>query len=119
MKQVFRLFGNYGTVDVEIDRDLATDAILHEMNNFWANGESQLKEASGDVLLAVMKRLYSAMVYSCQATDIYSPDYMIQYFKQKDGWYPLDGSYGIKLIAIDVVFDEPECDEMLAIQPGE
>jgi hypothetical protein len=119
MKQLKRIFGNYGYIDVEIDTDLATDAVLHEMNDFWANGEEKLKETGGDVLTAVLRRLYEAAAYAHILKDIHTAGDMIEHFNEKEGWYPLDGSYGIRITDVALCMDEPECDEMMDIRPGE
>lgn len=82
---------------IEIDHDVMTEANLHEINNFWGGAERRLAD-SDTVLLAVLKNLcVTFMDESVQRLDPMAS------FKNGDveGWPPLDGSQGIKVLKFD------------------
>lgn len=86
------------SVTVEIDHDILTDELLHEINNFWSEAEYRLRVASGNVLKAVLKMLArDALVEEVSGTNAH---YL---FTQDppEGWPKLDGSYGIKFISCE------------------
>lgn len=83
-------------VTVEIDHDIMTDEQLHEINNFWSGAKGRLYRDS--VLNAVLKMfLVRWMQESCEAFD---PEARFN-SGEVEGWPPLDGRYGIKLVNYD------------------
>jgi hypothetical protein len=93
-------------VVVEIDDEKCTDALLHEINNFWSDADWRLSEADGDVRQAVLKMLATSVL---RAT--VSEWNALDEFKVKgvEGWPLLDGSCGILLVsADDFEFDAEE-----------
>lgn len=107
MKKRYTLsYGWTHDIVVEIDDEKCTDALLHEINNFWSDAEWRLSEADNNVLHAVLKMLALA-VFRATITEWNALDE----FKVKgvEGWPLLDGSAGITLIsADDFEFDEDE-----------
>lgn len=88
-------------VTVEIDHDIVTEANLHELNNFWSNAEWRVEKHDG-VLNAVLKML-AAQVIQIQFTAGYTTPGLIRQFdwdsgNGQEGWPPMDGSQGIKII---------------------
>jgi len=93
-------------VRIEIDHDLITDELLHEINNFWGGAEERIEE-EGSVLNAVLK-LLAQEALSEQVRSLYN---VAEEFKTEppEGWPKLDGSCGIKLLSCDeVTFDRDD-----------
>lgn len=81
------------SVTIEINHDIVSEADLHELNNFWINANWRVKR-DGGVLNAVLK---------IQFTAGYTIDGLIKQFdwdsgNGQEGWPPMDGSHGIKII---------------------
>lgn len=85
-------------VVIEIDDSICTDALLHEINNFWSNAKFRLDEAAGNITLAVLKML-------AERCWMLSTHYFVDSYLTKEhneeGWPILDGRHGIKLISVD------------------
>ena len=103
-------------VVVEIDHDLLTDELLHQINNFWCEAEYRLDECDGNVLYAVLGILYRKVWWSLvgMGGDAHI-EHMVEHFeKNLEGWPLMDGSSGIKFIKYDPIeFDHnPEIKEV-------
>lgn len=72
---------------VEIDEEKAAEAIK-EMVEFWASAQDDLREEKGDYTRAWLRRLGRHIVRE------YEPPR-----RDEEGWHPLDGSHGIKLVS--------------------
>ena len=101
------------SVTIEIDHDIITEDCLHELNNFWTNAKWRVKKHDG-VLYAVLKMLAREIIY-IQFTAGYTIDGLIKQFdwdsgNGQEGWPPMDGSHGIKIIDTDDL--EIDCDDM-------
>lgn len=83
---------------VDIDDNLCTDALLHEINNFWSNAEWRLSRARGDVLKAVL-RMLALTAFRMTITDL-DPEGALK-VEGVEGWPKLDGSAGITLVSLD------------------
>lgn len=91
-------------VVVEINNELLTDALLHEINNFWCEAEDRLDEYDGNVLHAVLGILYRRLWWSIvELGGDAHVDHMVSHFKNIEGWPPMDGSFGIKFVSFDSV----------------
>lgn len=81
---------------VEIDHSILTEEKLHVLNNFWGGAATRLLRDT--VLDAVLKMLCAQFMGE-------SVEYLNakQRFNEGkvEGWPPLDGSYGIKLVSYD------------------
>lgn len=89
------------SVTIEINHDIVSEADLHELNNFWTNANWRVKR-DGGVLNAVLKMLAREIMY-IQFTAGYTIDGLIKQFdwdsgNGQEGWPPMDGSHGIKII---------------------
>lgn len=97
----------------EIDHNLLTEEKIHEINEFWMDHESRI-DGSGSALAGVLSML-TRVILPMQAYYGWTTYGVIDEFDFKtgnggiEGWPPLDGSYGIKLIRADgFEFDEDE-----------
>ncbi|HED1545434.1 DUF2528 family protein [Citrobacter sp. S39] len=89
------------SVTIEIDHDIVSEADFHEINNFWMNADWRV-EQNGGVINAVLKMLAREIMY-IQFPDGYTIDGLIKQFdwdsgNGQEGWPPMDGSHGIKII---------------------
>lgn len=103
-------------VVVEIDHDLMTEELLHEINNFWSEAEDRLDECNGNVLYAVLGILYRRIWWSlAELGGDAHIDHMVDHFKNNlEGWPLMDGSAGIKFVSYDPIeFDhQPKIKEV-------
>ena len=70
---------------VEIDESKAAEPIK-EMVEFWSGGEERLRRAKGDHTKAWLMQLALFILNNGKPPE-----------KDDEGWYPLDGTHGIKL----------------------
>lgn len=102
------------SIIVEIDHDVLTEEKLHEMNNFFSDAKSRLKNEGGNVLNAVLKILATKIL--CLEIEYNFNTYGIKKLFDRDGsnggqegWPKLDGSEGIELISVEgLEFDESD-----------
>lgn len=95
----------YGMV-VEIDHNVCTDTVLHEINNFWSGAEERRDRADDDITKAVLTML-ALQAFRDTITDL-APEEMWR-TNAPEGWPNLDGSYGITLVSLDYFeLDEDE-----------
>lgn len=107
-----------GEIIVEIDFDYqfkpfkpelksVKEAIV-EMVEFWSNWKTDLKENGNDYVKAFLKKLCCKVLcleveYQCNEEGI------IRKINEEEGYYPIDGSIGIKLISVTGIdFEEQE-----------
>jgi hypothetical protein len=100
-------------MEIEVDHALMTDEKLHEINNFWS-GERYRISSAGSVLNAVLQLVFNQsadFVFRCLANE---PKDLICEFNHKEGFPPMDGSYGILIVQCDreVVWDTPFISEV-------
>jgi len=89
-------------MSVAIDEEKAMP-FIKEMVEFWAGWESLLADFNGDYLKAFLKML-GAECLQLMITEDYTLEGLIGAFdqsNQKEGWCPLDGTYGIEIIDAD------------------
>ena len=80
--------------------EIADDAEpkMREQLMYWAGGEYRLASAGGEVERAFLIMLGQALVR--EAMD-YTIEGVLARFADREGWYPLDGSAGVRLVSID------------------
>lgn len=110
MKKTYKISSDdlSSSLTVEIDHDLLTDAGLHEINNFWSSAKQLLRDHDGNVLHAVLDRLFTAII-RIQMSEGFTVDGLIQFFDYSnrdwrgdtEGWPKMDGTEGIKIIETD------------------
>lgn len=90
-------------VVVEVDDAIMTEAQLNELNRFWGGAEARLMEARGDITRAALKLLWTALWWAQARYGNLNLDGMLDLFARSnvEGWPPMDGTFGIKLIAVD------------------
>jgi len=92
------------SVVVEIDHDVMTDEKLSEINRFWSGDQIRLRAAKGNITTAVLRMLTATAL-----TESFSRVCVVRVFNEEgiEGWPPMDGSYGIKIVSInEVTIDE-------------
>lgn len=103
---------------VEINHSLCTDKLLHQINNFFINAEKRLEDSDGDITATVLKMLaVSCFVEQTGPTGGWNAEGLISIFDNgnMEGWPPMDGSAGIKILACDtpgVNYDDMEVEEV-------
>lgn len=96
-----------GFIVVDIDHEKLTDETLASINDFWMDAEYRLACSDDNVLHAVLK-LLCEMVLKFQMDCSQTVEGVINDFDPKvsygkggiEGWPKMDGSMGIKIIAI-------------------
>lgn len=90
---------------VEIDHAICTDDFLHGMNGFFCGEKERLSDSNGDVTAAVLK-LLATTCFSEQAGPGggWNTKGIISLFNdgEFEGYPPMDGSKGIKILRCDV-----------------
>ncbi|TQI78729.1 uncharacterized protein DUF2528 [Serratia fonticola] len=91
----------FGTLDliVEIDHDIMTEEKLHQINNFWTDSKGRLTDEDGNILHVVLKILGRRCFHLCTA-DWFDGSELAAKFDE-EGWPPMDGSHGIRIIDCD------------------
>jgi hypothetical protein len=91
---------------VQIDHDHPKfELALAEMVEFWSGWEDVLVDNHGDYLRAFLKMLGAHVAYLAMEWNIHGVKAQLI---EQEGWYPLDGSYGIELIDCGSVQFEPD-----------
>ncbi|EBF2169437.1 DUF2528 family protein [Salmonella enterica] len=96
---------------VEIDHSICTDASLHQINNFFINAEDRYLDSDCDITATALKML-AVFCFTEQTYQGWNAEGLIDLFKDGnvEGWPPMDGSEGIKILACDV--PDVYCDDM-------
>ncbi|EKQ0889046.1 DUF2528 family protein [Salmonella enterica] len=103
---------------VEIDHSKCTDELLHQINNFFINAEDRYLDSDCDITATVLKML-AATCFTEQTgpTGDWNTQGLIALFEDgnMEGWPPMDGSEGIKILGCDspgVCYDDMEVEEV-------
>jgi hypothetical protein len=98
-----------GEITVEIDFDYQfkpfgpevkpVKEAIEEMVEFWANWKTDLKENGYDYIKTFLKRL-CCKVLCLQVEYCTNQEGIIRLINREEGYYPIDGSIGIKLISV-------------------
>ncbi|EMY2901226.1 DUF2528 family protein [Salmonella enterica] len=89
---------------VEIDPAICTTETLENINNFFINARDRLYDSGDDIIVAVLKMLGSVcFTEQTGPTGDWNAQGLIDLFKdgEMEGWPPLDGSYGIRILSCD------------------
>ncbi|MRV72524.1 DUF2528 family protein [Duganella sp. FT92W] len=90
-------------VDVREPASAETVALCTEINGFWSGADERIKEADGDVVLAVLEMLCRRALYEDLTSLNALHDFTV---RGVEGWPLLDGSEGIKLVSTErIEFD--------------
>jgi len=91
---------------LEVDESKATKAVMKEQLLFWLGGQDRINEADGDVEKAYLKMLAGRLILLSMEWNVEGVKDQI---KESEGWVPIDGTYGVKLVSIDAwEFSEAE-----------
>ena len=71
---------------------------IKEMVEFWVEWEDKLSICNNDYVLTFFRMLGCAVIE--QAVN-WSTGGIIKYFNNAEGWYPLNGSYGITILNVN------------------
>ncbi|EEN5589304.1 DUF2528 family protein [Salmonella enterica] len=103
---------------VEIDHAICTDASLHQINNLFINAAERRVNCGFDITVTVLKML-AAACFTEQIGPIgdWNTQGLIAQFEggNMEGWPPMDGSEGIKILGCDspgVCYDDMEVEEV-------
>lgn len=97
---------------VEIDHDVMTDKELHSINNFWGGSESRLERHG--LVNAVLTMLAQLVIPQAYAEGFNTRGVVAMFDwddgEGQEGWPPMDGSQGIKIVSIETneLFDEDD-----------
>lgn len=104
--QLYVLTWEGAELHVAIDHEVMTEDRLHEINDFWIDGEDRLDEEDGNVLDAVLKRL-AQLCFVEQMYHDWNAYGLVKKFDWDDpncyleGWPKMDGSAGILIVEAD------------------
>lgn len=99
-------------VVVDVDHDIMTEEELRGINEFWMSAKWR-EEHHGGVLNAVLSMLAATVIRIQFENDYYIKDLVKQFDWEAgrgvEGWPPVDGSHGIKIIDVtDIQFDSDD-----------
>ncbi|MGG5965272.1 DUF2528 family protein [Salmonella enterica] len=103
---------------VEIDHAICTDESLHQINNFFINAEDRYLASDCDITATVLKMLaVSCFTEQAGPTGGWNAEGLITMFDKgnMEGWPPMDGSEGIKILGCDspgACYDDMEVEEV-------
>jgi len=111
-----------GMIRVEIDHDFiyhcgdygkkTVAELMSEMVLFWSDGKRRMAENNSNVLEAFLKMLCQiAMVIAQEGNKNYQG--VIDALKDEEGWAPLDGSAGIKLMKVELMELDKQSDYVI------
>lgn len=73
---------------------------IKEMVEFWAWWEERLEKNEGDYTKTFLQML-ARKICTLQADDQYPLEAMIKWFSDKEGWFDMDGTWGIEILSFD------------------
>lgn len=84
------------TVGIKQDKETLNN--MREMLLYWMNGQGRIDDAKGDVQTAFLKMLAEhAIIESLE----YNTHGVTEELGESEGWCPLDGSHGVRIIRVD------------------
>lgn len=99
----------FGEIEVEIDfgfskknknnEFITVEHFMKEMVDFWTGSQVRLDENEGNYQNAFLKQLCSEVIILSASKNL-SVSGIIDEINDKEGWYPIDGSCGIKLLSV-------------------
>ena len=90
----------------EIDRSDKTIETMKDQILFWMSGEDRIEKEGGDIEKAYLKMVSQEMIDETMRFNLKG---ILSYFEDAEGYAPLNGEYGVKLISVDNwKFDEDD-----------
>ena len=102
--------------EMEVEVDLNHPELpkaLEEMVMFWTRGEERLEFAGGDYLKAFLGQL-AEWSYRCVVGRNYGLNGLLDYYADLEGYCPMDGSYGIKILQVEGSCQTGQCEKIAA-----
>jgi hypothetical protein len=90
---------NYWEMEVEIDHENA-DKHIKDLAEFWAGWEHDLRVCGGDYTKLFLRNL-AYKVWREMVSHDWSLNGVLSLFEGVEGWYQMDGTYGIRIISAD------------------
>lgn len=83
---------------VEIDDSPGTISAMQQQLLFWSGGQAWIDREDGDVRTAFLKMLGAELA---RQSLVVGPEFIGELFTNHEGWAPLDGSFGVRLVRVD------------------
>ena len=83
-------------LDATINHFQGIERLLADMILFWSGGQERLDENNGDILKTFLIQLCNRCILFL-AEDELNTEGLISKFNGLEGWYPMDGSFGIRI----------------------
>lgn len=105
MKKNFLIQNEYANCDITVEIDFSfvdnngrnIDVIIKDMVDFWQGYKDRLSNNCNNYLNTFLKQLCKKCIMIL-ANDKLSLNGLINEFNDLEGWYNMDGSYGIRII---------------------
>ena len=91
---------------LEIDDSESTLSTMRDQLLFWTNGQERIKDSNGNIELAYLRMIGRELMLNSMEFNIKG---VLEHFKGLEGYAPLDGSHGVKLLSVDS-WQFEECD---------
>lgn len=79
--------------------------VMKEVNEFWSGSKERLAEYDGEIVPAFLSFL-TKEIFMISISGRWYKERIIREFEDKEGFMSLDGSYGIKLLSVDIFNEE-------------
>ncbi len=98
-REVTVTIADYFDFKVEFDINSKTEEVCNEINNFWGGNEDRLEAANNCIYNCVTRLIANEIIRLQMKSSFYcGEDAALKAFSEGiEGFYPIDGSYGIKL----------------------
>jgi hypothetical protein len=88
---------------------------MRVMVEFWTDWEYRLDMNDGDLTKTFLQQLAREIVYIVTEDSMAGVETIIREFNNREGWCPMDGSFGIKITSadnFDIPHDQFEIEEV-------
>jgi hypothetical protein len=100
MKKRYKLESGMDTsITLDIDTEVITEALAHEINGFWIHSDLVLSDSDGDVFQAVARRAAGPLLGFL--FDDYTPNSAVSRLSEMEGWPPTETITGIRVVDIE------------------
>ena len=102
-REVTVTIADYFDFKFEFDTDSKTEKICNEINNFWGGNIERLENADNCIYNCVGRMIANEIIRLQLKSSFYCGENnaIIAFNDGIEGFYPIDGSYGIKLTYCD------------------
>lgn len=97
MKKV-KIEFDWWEADVLIEDTPETLEKMKEQLLFWMGGQQWIDDEDGDVEMAYLKMLTRTILPLSMDYNLFG---IVEKISDREGWYPIDGTHGVKLISCD------------------